>query len=235
VTAARVAVLASGGGSNLGALFAHLDRIGTRARWTIALVASDRADAGALARATTRGAPTAHIARPLDAVAISALLEEHAVDLVVLAGYLRLVPSPAVRAFRGRILNVHPAMLPSFGGQGMYGRRVHEAVLQSGTRLSGATVHFVDEAFDRGPIIAQWPVPVLHGDTVDALAGRVLGAEHLLLPAVVDAVASGNAVLDDAGSVRVDDRSPWLAPAFTASAAPHFGMVSSATPVITLS
>ena len=93
------------------------------------------------------------------------LLAEHQIDLVVLAGYLSTFPSAVTRRYRGRILNVHPALLPAFGGSGMYGMRVHQAVLDAGVRMTGATVHFVDEAYDHGPIIAQWPVPVLAGDT----------------------------------------------------------------------
>jgi folate-dependent phosphoribosylglycinamide formyltransferase PurN len=112
------------------------------------------------------------------------------VDLVVLAGYLKLVPPGVVTRYRGRILNVHPALLPAFGGKGMYGRRVHEAVLASGARESGATVHLVDEVYDRGPILGQVRVPVLPGDDPERLAARVLEAEHRLLPAVVLAAAA---------------------------------------------
>jgi folate-dependent phosphoribosylglycinamide formyltransferase PurN len=93
-----------------------------------------------------------------------------------------------VRAHHGRILNIHPALLPAFGGKGMYGARVHDAVLQSGERVSGATVHYVDEVYDRGRIIAQWPVAVLPGDTRETLAARVLHVEHLLYPAALEAI-----------------------------------------------
>ena len=103
----------------------------------------------------------------------------------MLAGYLKLVPGAVVSQFRGRMINIHPALLPDFGGPGMYGHRVHEAVLASGAKESGATVHFVDEAFDRGAIIAQERVPVMKGDTPETLAARVLEAEHRLLPRVV--------------------------------------------------
>jgi folate-dependent phosphoribosylglycinamide formyltransferase PurN len=120
----------------------------------------------------------------------SAPLERHGVDLIVLAGYLRLVPPGIVARFRGRIINIHPALLPGFGGKGMYGRRVHEAVLASGARESGATVHLVDEVYDRGPILGQVRVPVLPGDDPERLAARVLEAEHRLLPAVVLAAAA---------------------------------------------
>ncbi len=106
-------------------------------------------------------------------------------ELVVLAGYLKLVPAPVVARFRQRMVNIHPALLPDFGGPGMYGPRVHEAVLACNATESGATVHFVDEHYDRGPIIAQRRVPVLPGDTTETLAHRVLEAEHVLLPEVV--------------------------------------------------
>ena len=107
----------------------------------------------------------------------------------MLAGYLKLVPAAAVARFRWRMINIHPALLPAFGGPGMYGPSVHEAVLASGAALSGATVHYVDEQYDRGPIIAQWPVPVRPDDTAASLAERVLAAEHRLLPRVVRALA----------------------------------------------
>jgi folate-dependent phosphoribosylglycinamide formyltransferase PurN len=102
---------------------------------------------------------------------------------------LKLVPPAVVARFRWRMINIHPALLPAFGGSGMYGLRVHAAVLASGATVTGATVHYVDEAFDRGPVIAQWPVPVRTGDTPDALASRVLAVEHRLLPAVVTELA----------------------------------------------
>ena len=118
------------------------------------------------------------------------------------AGALDRARAAVVRAFRGRILNVHPALLPSFGGPGMYGMRIHHAVLDHGAALTGVTVHFVDEHFDRGPIIAQWPVPVLPGDDATVLAARVLRTEHRLLPLCVAAVASGAIVLGEDGRMH---------------------------------
>src|SRR6185436_1036035 len=97
--------------------------------------------------------------------------------------------------FTGRIVNVHPALLPAFGGPGMYGQRVHQAVIESGARVSGVTAHFVDEVYDSGPIIAQWPVPVFPSDDATSLAARVLRVEHLVYPRVVDAVAAGRTTL----------------------------------------
>ena len=116
-------------------------------------------------------------------------LREKRIDLLVLAGYLKLVPAAVVAAYRGRIMNTHPSLLPAFGGKGMYGERVHRAVLASGARETGVTIHLVDEAYDRGPILAQSRVPIREGDTAEDLAARVLEAEHRLLPAAVLAAA----------------------------------------------
>lgn len=196
VTRKRLAVLASGGGSNLHALMAHLDALGDRRAADVALVASDRAGAGVLARAGDRAAQ-----RVLDertsGPALLDVLREHGIDIVVLAGYLRFVPNDVTRAYRGAIVNVHPALLPAFGGAGMYGERVHAAVVASGAKVSGATVHFVDEQYDHGPIIAQWPVPVFSSDTPASLGRRVLQVEHALYPRVVDALSAGRIRLDD--------------------------------------
>ncbi len=182
----RVAVCISGRGSNLKAL---LDALDAGAPAQVVLVLSDRPDAGGLALAAERGIATRVLADSADPTAWLAALDGASVQLVVLAGFLRLVPAPVVERYRGRIINVHPALLPAFGGAGMYGSRVHRAVLASGARESGATVHLVDEAYDRGPILAQARVPVEPGDTPDRLAARVLEAEHRLLPAVVLAAA----------------------------------------------
>lgn len=198
----RIAVLASGSGSNLQALLEHLDERGEQRGGDVVLVVSNRRDAGALARARDRDIASATLAANADENALDALLREQDVDLVVLAGYLTLVPPPLVRRFRGAMLNVHPALLPAFGGAGMYGRRVHEAVLGAGARVSGVTVHFVDEVYDHGAIIAQWPVPVFEEDSADTLAARVLRVEHVLFPRVVDAVAADAIVLDDDNRVR---------------------------------
>jgi formyltetrahydrofolate-dependent phosphoribosylglycinamide formyltransferase len=183
----HVAVAVSGRGSNLEAL---LRALGPEAPARVVLVLSNRADAPALRRAADHGIPAVALQDPGDAGEWIAALEGRGVDLVVLAGYLKLVPPGVVTRYRGRILNVHPALLPAFGGKGMYGRRVHEAVLASGARETGATVHLVDEVYDRGAILGQARVPVLPGDDPDALAARVLALEHRLLPAAVLAAAA---------------------------------------------
>jgi phosphoribosylglycinamide formyltransferase-1 len=188
----RVAVAVSGRGSNLEAL---LHALGPAAPARVVLVLSDRPDARALERAREHGVPAEVLSVPADAAEWLVRLERHRTDLVVLAGYLKLVPAPVIARFRDRILNIHPALLPAFGGKGMYGLRVHQAVLASGARESGATVHLVDEAYDRGAVLGQARVPVLPDDTPDRLAARVLEVEHRLLPAAVLAAAvAGRAV-----------------------------------------
>lgn len=176
----RVAVLVSGGGTNLQAL---LDTLKNSSVARITRVISNRPQAGALERARRASVPTVMLRDPGDAAELLAGLDD--AQLVVLAGYLKLVPKSVVSRFRGRMINIHPALLPDFGGPGMYGHHVHEAVLASGARESGVTVHFVDEEFDRGEIIAQERVPVRPNDTPETLAARVLEAEHRLLPKVV--------------------------------------------------
>lgn len=198
---ARIAVLASGGGSNLGALLEHLDLLGEARACDVVAVGCDRAGAGALERARARGIDGVLLrtTRIPDGEPLDAMLDRVRADLVVLAGYLRLIPEAIVRRYHGRMINVHPALLPAFGGPGMYGLRVHEAVLASGARITGPTVHFVDEVFDHGAIIAQWPVPVHAGDDAAMLAARVLRAEHLLYPRIVNAVAAGDVRLGEHG------------------------------------
>lgn len=216
----RIAVLASGGGSNLGALLAHLDDLGERRHADVALVLSDRADAGALRRAREREIDVGILSDPADSAVLLEHLDSSRIDLVVLAGYIRLVPASVVSRMHGRMINVHPALLPAFGGPGMFGARIHRAVIAAGVRVTGVTVHFVDEEFDRGAIIAQWPVPVLPDDSPERLAARVLRAEHSLLPRVAEAVAAGAISLQPDGRVHGslitgDDAAFELAPAPT--------------------
>lgn len=180
--------------------FAHPARRGTA---TVALVASDKPDAGAIGVARDAGIEGRVLdSGPNHERALLHLLDEQSIDLVVLGGYLRLIPGAAVRRYSGRMVNVHPALLPAFGGPGMYGAKVHRAVLAAGVRLSGPTVHFVDDVYDSGAIIAQWPVPVFAGDTEQSLSSRVLYAEHRLLPRVVHALATDRIRLTPGGSVE---------------------------------
>ena len=207
----QVAVFASGGGTNLQALLDVFGPDGSPdSSVRIALVVSDRPGIGALARAEKSGVRTRTVSTiPNDdegvafAKALSQVMREHEIAFIALAGYVRLLPEAFVREFRGRIVNIHPGPLPTFGGKGMYGHHVHEAVLRAGVKLSGPTAHFVDERYDSGPIIAQWPVPVLADDTPETLAARVLKYEHRLYPAVVGALARGAIELLDDGRVRV--------------------------------
>jgi formyltetrahydrofolate-dependent phosphoribosylglycinamide formyltransferase len=182
----RIAVAISGRGSNFDAL---LRALGPNAPGKIVLVLSDRNAAG-LNSARAQAIPAEVLKDPADGSEWLGLLERARAELVVLAGYLKLVPASVVAAYRERIINVHPALLPAFGGKGMYGHRVHEAVLASGARESGATVHLVDEVYDHGRILAQARVPVLPGDTPGTLAERVLAVEHRLLSATVLAAAA---------------------------------------------
>lgn len=172
---------ASGRGSNLLALG---DALAGRPEAELVAVLSDR-DAPALEAARARQWPVIRLLSPADPGEMAAALRAAGTDLLVLAGYLRLIPAEVVREWQGRIINIHPALLPRHGGAGMYGRRVHAAVLAAGDQTSGATVHLVDEAFDRGDILAQGTVPVLPGDSPESLAARVLEVEHRLLPAAV--------------------------------------------------
>lgn len=196
----RLAVFASGGGSNFQAILDAVADGSLAAR--VVLCLSNRPDAGALDRAQVRQIPTA-VLDPSSfedeshyITALMDTLNAHAVNFIALAGYMRKIPAEIVQAFQGRMLNIHPALLPAFGGPGMYGRRVHEAVLQHGVRWTGATVHLVDEEFDTGPIVLQEPVPVFQTDTPQALAARVLEIEHKLYPEALRLFAEGRVSLD---------------------------------------
>ncbi len=187
----RVAVFASGGGSNFQALV-------ERARqYRVAFLVCNRPRAGALDRAKNLNIP-AYILAPrifgdenLYADAVLDLLHKENIGLIALAGYLSKIPARIIGEFQGRILNIHPALLPRFGGKGFYGSRVHRAVLEANETVSGATVHFVDEDYDTGPILLQKKVPVLADDTPDSLAARVLRVEHDLFPDAIHLIAQG--------------------------------------------
>jgi len=204
----RVATVVSGRGSNLAAL---LRALGDSGPARVVLVISDRAGAGGLAIAARHGIPTHVLNDTADTAEWRRVLARARADLVVLAGFLKRVPDRIVAEYRGRIINVHPALLPRHGGPGMYGRRVHEAVLRAGETRSGATVHLVTEEYDAGPVLGQASVPVLPDDTPDTLAARVLTVEHRLLPAAVLAAAEAGGpvkfTLEESG-VRIQDSAP---------------------------
>ncbi len=177
----KIAVFASGGGSNFQAIIDAVTAgtIKGKLEWLF----SNVEDAGCVDRAKKHHIPftvVSHQGLSADEFNdhIMAKLEEHQPDVICLAGYLRMVGSRIVEKYRHRMINVHPALLPSFGGKGMYGHRVHEAVVASGVKLSGCTVHFVDEIYDHGPIILQKTVPVGDSDSPDDVAARVLEQEH---------------------------------------------------------
>lgn len=186
----RIAVLASGGGTNLQALIDYLAGLGDSASARVVLVASNRSSAMALERARSAGIAAEEFNVGDEGAELLALLRSHAIELVVLAGYMKHVPPKVVDEYHGRILNVHPALLPDFGGAGMYGSHVHEAVIAARSTTTGVTIHLVDSEFDRGPVLAQWRIPVYGDDTAASLARRVLELEHVVYPRVVDMVAA---------------------------------------------
>ncbi len=209
----RLSVLISGGGSNLRSIQAAIDEGKCDAR--IVLVASDRASAAGLAFAAERGLPSCvvsprdHADRAAWDVALAAKVAEQAPDLVVLAGFMRIVGAPLLERFPRRIINVHPALLPLFPGT-----TGPEQAIATGMRVTGCTVHVVDAGVDTGPIIAQAVVRVLPTDTADTLHERIQHAEHALFPLVVAGIASGTITLDPTVAVpgAIDDGSVMLAP-----------------------
>lgn len=185
----RIAVLASHGGTILQAVIDACSSGELDAE--VVLVISNNSRSGAMTRARDAGIPTAHLSstthprtETLDAAMLS-LLNEARADWVLLAGYMKRLGPRVLCAYRNRILNTHPALLPKFGGEGYFGRRVHEAVLAAGEQESGATVHLVDEDYDSGPILAQVRVPVRGGDTAETLEERVKVAERKLVVATL--------------------------------------------------
>ena len=170
-------------------------------------------DSPALARAREMGLPAWAVSSRQDeaayAAALGAALRRTEADLVCLAGFMRKVPDEIVRAYAGRLMNVHAALLPAFGGKGMYGLHAHQAVLDYGAKVSGCTVHFVDESYDTGPIILQTPVPVEENDTAETLAARVLAAEHETYPRAVSLFAQGRLTIEGR-RVRIKSREAGL-------------------------
>ena len=168
----------------------------------VRVVIGNNSRSGALARARTREIPAFHLSgvthhdpSDLDA-AILEVLTRHGADVVVLAGYMKRLGPLVQSHYKGRLLNTHPALLPKFGGHGMYGDRVHEAVLKAGERASGATVHLVEGDYDTGPVLSQVEVPVLDGDTLESLRDRVQAAEREHYVEVLERIASGEIVLE---------------------------------------
>lgn len=184
-----LAVFISGSGSNLQAIIDHCAN-GVIAG-SVKLVVSSRDDAYGLVRAQKAGIPTAiHRRKDFpDGAAADAhllnLLAQHYIELIALAGFLKMVPPAIIRAYQNRIVNIHPGLLPKYGGKGMYGHFVHEAVLTAKEPETGVTIHIVDEMYDHGRVLVQKKVPVLPGDTPDTLASRVLSIEHTLYPQVI--------------------------------------------------
>ena len=193
-------VLASHGGTNLQAIIDSCRSAAADAE--VRVVISNNSRSLALERARRANIPASHLssgthpAPDLLDEAITETLQRHGVQVVALAGYMKMLGPRTLDAYRNRILNVHPALLPKFGGPGMYGERVHEAVLASGDSVSGVTIHLVDEEYDHGPVVAQTQVPVLPDDTPDTLAARVLEQEHILYPETIQRIATGEVDLD---------------------------------------
>jgi len=198
----RCTVFASGGGSNFQAL---IDRkTAGDLNVDFVLLAGNNSNAAAFDRARANNIPTLHIApshfenEEAYARQLCAALKNVNTELIILAGYMKKLPPSIISEYRNKIINIHPALLPSFGGKGMYGMNVHRAVLEYGAKISGITVHFVDEEYDMGPIILQKSVPVMDDDDADTLAARVLKAEHENYWRAVEAIAQG--------SIRIDGR-----------------------------
>lgn len=203
----KIAVCVSGGGTNLQAI---MDAIaaGTIRDTEIAVVISNKADAYALERAKKAGIPALHISpkdypdRAVFGEAMVEKLRSFQVDLVVLAGYLVIIPAEMVAAYPNRIINIHPSLIPAHCGKGYYGLKVHEHVLACGNKVTGATVHFVDEEADHGPILLQKAVDVLAGDTPEILQRRVMEqAEWNILPQAIDLIGAGKVSVENGFAV----------------------------------
>jgi phosphoribosylglycinamide formyltransferase 1 len=206
----NIAIFASGRGSN----FEALHRVLTEQRIDAAIVVviSNNSDAGALALARSMQIPAVHLSQKHFATdnefvgKVLATLASYHVDLIVLAGYMKKLDTAVIRRYRNRIVNIHPALLPKFGGQGMYGHHVHEAVIAAGEKESGATVHLVTDEYDAGPIVLQERVAVDPDDTPESLAAKVLAVEHELLPRAVALFARHAIEIDHNRVIITDDK-----------------------------
>ncbi|MBR3587265.1 MAG: phosphoribosylglycinamide formyltransferase [Oscillospiraceae bacterium] len=188
---AKIAVLVSGGGTNLQALL-DAEQTGVLCSGEIVLVVSNNTKAFALERAARAGVETAVLKGPTFEADLQLLLQQRGIDLIILAGFMRILSEAFTSAWPNRILNVHPSLIPAFCGKGYYGLRVHEEALRRGVKVTGATVHFVNEIPDGGEIILQKAVDVLPGDTPETLQRRVMEqAEWILLPKAAELVSKG--------------------------------------------
>lgn len=197
----HIGVFASGKGSNVRAILGAI-ATGAIPNAQVVLVLSNNSDAGVLALAREHRIPALHIARRQFASdnafnrSLLEVLENHGANFIVLAGYMKKIDPIIIHSFRNRILNIHPALLPEFGGPGMYGMRVHEAVIGKGSHVSGATVHLVDEEYDHGAIVLQKTIDVDAHDTPETLAARVLCIEHELYPEAIRLFAEDKVRID---------------------------------------
>lgn len=185
----RLAIFASGGGSNAAQIINHFKNNPTI---NVALVATNKRDACVVQIASAANIPVLHLERErfYKGDGFTSILKEHAINFIVLAGFLWKVPATLISAFRGAIINIHPALLPKFGGKGMYGQHVHGAVIEAGEKESGITIHFVDEIYDHGAIIFEDRCLVLPDDTALSLSQRVLALEHKHYPLIIERVIS---------------------------------------------
>lgn len=186
----RLAVFVSGRGSNFRTIHEHI--LNGEIIAEIVLIVTDKPDCPAADHASENGIEVIQYpGEDIGPERLAETLKQRQIDMILLAGYLKLVPGQVVQAYPRAMLNIHPALLPAFGGKGYYGHHVHDAVIASGAKISGVTIHFVDEEYDHGPIVAQVVVPVRPDDTADTLAARVLTHEHKLYPKVVAAICRG--------------------------------------------
>ncbi len=196
----KLGFLASHGGSNMQAIIDNCNAGKIDAE--PAVVISNNSGSGALERAENEGIPHYHISGKThpgegqEEQAILDALEKHGVELLILAGYMKMIGKRILRKYENRILNIHPALLPAYGGKGMYGMKVHEAVIAAGEKFSGVTVHLVNEKYDRGKILAQSKVPVMADDTPESLAARVLEEEHRIYSDTIQDIIEGGITLD---------------------------------------
>lgn len=205
----KIAVLVSGGGTNLEAILTSIEN-GSISNAEVAVVVSNKKDAYALERAKNHGveglylSPKDYESRSQFGIAMVEALKAREIELVVLAGYLVILPEELIHAYEHRMINIHPSLIPSFCGKGFYGLKVHEEVLKRGCKVTGATVHFVDEGTDTGPIILQKAVEVCEGDTPEVLQKRVMEqAEWRILPQAIDLIANGKITVENGHVVTV--------------------------------